>query len=53
MINHCQRPGIMPVSGIGSWTQADAVWSFWDGLVSCAIRHIIPSTSWFIDYRLM
>lgn len=53
MINPRQRPRIMPFSRIGSWTQADAVWSFWDGLVSCAIRHKIPSPSWFIDYRLM
>lgn len=53
MINHCRSPSIMPVSGIGSSTQADAVWSFWDGLVSCAARHVIPSTSWLIDYRLM
>lgn len=53
MINHCRSPSIMPISGIGSSTQADAVWSFWDGLVSCAVRHVIPSTSWLIDYRLM
>lgn len=53
MINHFQSPRLMHVAGIGSWTQADAVWSFREWLVCCAFRHIIPSTSRFIYYRLM